>query len=136
MLAALRSLVDWMGSDPLYVDEMVERMGSIIEDYGPNVLLRPFDPMFSTVNIVRCLDPATSAPTNTPAHLILTPVEPPPLKSLSEAFGEYREVPMRSPFPPRVIFYLDMLGSPYTVALIAEVQDGKATHITLRRDKR
>jgi hypothetical protein len=136
MFAALQSFVEWMGSDPLFVDEMIDKIGVIIEDYGPNALLKPRDSLFSAAEIVRCPGSTSLVPNNTPSHIILTPAEPPAIETLMQAFGEYQKLPNRKPFPPRVIFYLDLPGCPYTVALIAEVRQGLATKIILRRDKR
>jgi len=135
MLAALQSFVEWMGSDPLFVDEMIDKIGVIVEDYGPNVLLKPHDPLFNAADIVRRLGPTAKA-TNTPSHILLTPAEPPAIEAMVQAFGEYRKLPNRKPFPPRVIFSLDLPDKPYTVAMIAEVKRGHATKITLLRERR
>ncbi len=136
MLPALQAYVNWMGSEPLFVDEMVAKIGTVIEDYGPNVLLKPEDPLFDQVDIVRALNATSSGPANTPAHVILTPAEPPALADLIPAFGAYQELPNRRPFPPRVIFQVNPPGSQYTIAMIVEVRQNHAARITLRRDQR
>jgi hypothetical protein len=136
MLAALQALAALLARDPLTVDETVEQLGTVTHDYGVNVLLMPRDPLFKEANVVRGIDPATHRQSDTPAHVEVTPVEPPAVETLAEAFGTYRRVPGEEKTPNKVIFYLDMPGQPCTVALIAAVKKGRAVKITLRRDRR
>lgn len=136
MLAALQALASLLARDPLTVDEVVEQLGTVTHDYGGNVLLKPRNPLFKEASVVRGIDSATLEPSNTPAHVTLTPVEPPSVNTLAQMFGAYRHIPAREKIAPQVIFYLDMPGQPYAVALIAEVREERAVKITLRRDRR
>ena len=137
MLAALRELASVLARDPLTVDDVIAHLGgTVTHDYGANVVLAPRDPAFREASIVRGLDVATRQQSTAPAHVDLTPAELPTIETLAHAFGTYTEIPGEEKVPPQVIFYLDMPGQPYTVALIAEVKHGHAVRLTLRRDRR
>jgi len=136
MLAALQTLASLLARDPLTVDHVIEQLGTVTHDYGGNVLLAPRDPLFKEANVVREIDLTTLEPSNTPAHVTLTPVEPPSVETLAQTLGTYAQIPAKEKIPPQVIFYLDMPGQPYTIVLIAVVKEDRAVKITLRRDIR
>jgi hypothetical protein len=136
MVEELESIAALLARDPLTVRQVVERLGTATIDYGSNVLVAPNNPLFREANVVRQLDRATFHPIDVPDHVYLTPAEPTPVVELSHAFGTYREVPSLHEDPPELIFYLEMRGQPYAVALIARVQGEHAIEITLRRDMR
>lgn len=136
MIPALRALASLLAADPLTVNEVSDQLGTVTHDFGANVMLAPRDPLFKEASVVRGIDPTTLKPSPTPAHVTLTPAEPPALETLTQAFGPATRVPAEEKIPPQAIFYLEMPGQPYTVALIAEVQQRRVTRITLRRDQR
>jgi hypothetical protein len=137
MIAALEALAALLARDPLTVDDVIAHLGPARHDYGANVVLAPRDPSFTEANVMRDLDSAARKHTATPALVTLTPAEPPAVKTLAEHFGPYHTIPAEDKgIPPQVIFYLDQPGQPRAVALIAEVRDGRAARITLRRDQR
>lgn len=136
MIEELESIAALLARDPLTVRQVVERLGTATMDYGSNVLVAPSSPLFREANVVRQVDRTTFHPIDVPDHVYLTPAEPAPIAELSGAFGTYQEVPSVHEDPPELIFYLEMRGQPYAVALIARVQDERATEITLRRDVR
>jgi hypothetical protein len=136
MVEDLESIATLLARDPLTVRQVVERLGTVITDYGSNVLVAPSSPLFREANIVRQVDRTTFDPIDVPAHIYLTPAEPPLMDELASAFGTYREVPSLHEDPPELIFYLEMRGQPYAVALIARVQGDRAIELTLRRDIR
>jgi hypothetical protein len=136
MLAALQALASMLARDPLTVNQVVEELGTVTHDYGANVLLTPHDPLFKEASVVRGIDLTSFEPTDTPAHVALTPVEPPTLETLIRTFGTHTRIPAEEKIPPQVIFYLDMPSQPCTVALIARIRKGRAVTLTLRRDRR
>lgn len=134
MLAALQALAALLARDPLTVDDLIEYLGTVMQDYGANVVLRPRESAFQEASIVRGVKAVGFGPSTVPAHVTLTPVEPPTVETLAQAFGTYTRIPAEAKVPPQVIFYLDLPGQPRSVALIAEVKQGRAVRITLRRD--
>lgn len=136
MIEELESIAALLARDPLTAGQVVERLGTVTTDYGSNVLVAPSSPLFREANVVRQVDRTTFHPIDVPDHVYLTPATPTPIAELSEAFGTYREVPSLHEDPPELIFYLEMRGQPYAVALIARVQAECAVEITLRRDMR
>ena len=136
MVAALRAVASLLAGEPLTVDQVIDHLGAVTRDYGGNVLLAPREPGFRQASVVRAVDPSTGSPTPTPAYVALTPLAPPPLTALTDAFGPFRRVPATGSIPERAMFALPTPGSPSAVTLIAEVEQGRATRITLRRDPR
>jgi|WetSurMetagenome_2_1015567.scaffolds.fasta_scaffold125405_1 hypothetical protein len=136
MIAVLQELASLLARDSLTVDQIIAKLGTVLHDYGSNILVTTSNLLFKEANVVREINLATLEPSNAPAHVILTPAEPVSLKILARAFGEYKNVPAKEKIPSKVIFYLEMPGQPYSVALIAEVENSRALKITLRRDVR
>ncbi len=136
MLAAIKELAYFLAGEPLTADQIIEQLGKVIQDFGGNVTIQPRDPFFKTAGLVRELDPATLKSTNRPALISLAPTDPLTLKSLAGAFGPYQQIPAEDRVPPQVIFYLDLPGRPYTVALIGEVKGNRVVRLMLRRDIR
>jgi hypothetical protein len=136
MLAALQRLISLLASDPLTVDQVVGALGAVSQDHGASVAVMPADPLFEEAIVARAIDLTTRQPSDVPALVRLTPAEPPSLESLADAFGPYREIPPEDRGQlPQAIFYLRLPEGPCLVALIAEVREGQAVSITLRRDK-
>ena len=136
MLAALQELISLLASDPLTVQQVAGRLGEVAEDLVASLAVTPAVPIFQEVIIARSIDLTTREPTDVPAFVRLVPAEPPSLETLSEAFGPYREIPPQDlDRLPQAIFYLQLPEGPCLIALIAEVSDGQAVSITLRRDK-
>jgi hypothetical protein len=136
MLSAVKELASFLASDPLTVDQVIKHLGSLTQDYGSNVTIKPRDPKFKEAEVVREIGQTTLKSSNRPAFLSLTPVEPPTLVSLAAMFGPYKKIAAEEKNPAQVIFYLDQPGKPYTVALIGEIKADKVVRITLRRDVR
>jgi hypothetical protein len=134
MDAALQALALLLAREAVTVDEVVAHLGSVTHDYGANLLIAPRDASFTEANLVRGLDPATRHAADVPAHVEITPAEPPTIEALSRTFGTPVAVPAEERVPPRAIFYLDLPGQPRGVALIAHVKEGRAVRLTLRRD--
>jgi hypothetical protein len=137
MLAALQELISLLASDPLTVQQVAGRLGEVAEDLVASLAVTPAGPDLEEVIIARSIDLTTREPTDVPAFVRLVPAEPPSLETLSEAFGPYREIPPQDlDRLPQAIFYLQLPPEgPCLIALIAEVSDGQAVSITLRRDK-
>jgi hypothetical protein len=136
MLEKIKELALFLAVDPLTADQVIEHLGKVVQDFGGNVTIQPRDPFFKTAGLVRELDMTTLKTTNRPAAVILTPTDPLTLKSLTVAFGPYQQIPAEERVPPQVIFYLDLPGRPYTVALIGEVKGNRVVRLSLRRDIR
>ena len=136
LIEELESIATLLADDPLTARQVVERLGTVSEDYGSNVLVAPGSPLFREANVVRDVDRTTFDPVDIPDHLYLTPTVPPLVDALTAAFGMYDEVPSLHGEPPELIFYLEMRGQPYAAALIARVQDDRAVELVLRRDIR
>ena len=136
MLATLQELISLLASDPLTVDQVVAALGTVADDYGVSLAVAPADPLFQEVIVARGVDLETRLPSDEPAFVRLTPAEPPSLETLAEAFGPYREIPREGRDRlPQAIFYLQPPEGRCLVALIAEVSEGQAVSITVRRDK-
>jgi hypothetical protein len=136
MLAALQELVSLLASDPLTVQQVAEKLGTVAEDLVASLAVAPADPSFKEVIVARAIDLTTRQPSDVPALVRLVPAEPPSVEALAEAFGPYREIPPQDlDRLPQAIFYLQLPEGPCLIALIAEVREGQAVSITLRRDK-
>jgi hypothetical protein len=136
MLAEIKELVSFLAGDPLTADQVITRLGTMIQDHGGNVSIKPRNPLFKEADVIREIDLKTLKPSNRPAHVSLTPVDPPALDSLTKAFGAYKLIPAEEKSLPQVIFYLDQPKRPYTVALIGELKGKRVVRIILRRDIR
>lgn len=135
MLAALQKLISLLVSDPLTADKVALQLGTVVEDLGASLAVTPANPLFRDAIVARGIDLTTREPSNVPALVRLTLVDPPPLETLGTVFGSYREVPPEDRGQlPKVIFYIQPPEGPCLIALIAEVRDGRAVTITLRRD--
>jgi hypothetical protein len=136
MLAALQEMVSLLASDPLTVQQVAAKLGVVAEDLGASLAVAPADPLFEEVIVARGIDLATRLPSDEPAFVRLVPADPPSLETLAAAFGSYREIPPEDRGQlPQAIFYLQPPEGPCLVALIAEVREGQAVSITLRRDR-
>ena len=136
MLAALQELIALLASDPLTAQEAAAALGKVAEDLVASLAVTPAGPHFQEVIVARAIDLTTREPTDVPAFVRLVPSDPPSLETLAEAFGPYREIPQQDLDQlPQAIFYLQLPEGPCLIALIAEVSDGQAVSITLRRDK-
>ncbi len=136
MLAEIKELVSFLASDPLTADQVIKHLGSVTQDHGSNVTIKPRDPEFKEAGVVREIGQTDLKTSNRPALVSLTPIEPPTLVSLAAKFGPYKKIAAEEKNPAQVIFYLDQPGKPYTVALIGEVKADRVVRITLRRDVR
>lgn len=136
MVEELLSLASLLARDPLMVSEVIAHIGSVIHDYESNVLIEPSDSQFSEAHVVRNIDLETFEPIDTPSHVVLMLAEPIEVEDLTQAFGKYDRFEAEEKVPPQLIFYLDMTGQPYSVALIADVEVDRVIEITVRRDKR
>ncbi len=135
-LKSLKALTEYLARDPLTVGDVAGRLGKTGKDYGASVDVTPGDPLYRSASIVRRVDQATGDPSGEPAHVTLTPADPPTVEELAREFGAYERVPAEGKIPERAIFYLDAPGRPYRVALIAQLQQGRAVRLILRRDRR
>lgn len=138
MIDLLRELGTLMARDRLTVDELVARLGRVAEDYGSNLLIETHNPLLGAADLVREVDQRTLAPSTSPAHLELTPAEPPTLGVLEAAFGPALEIPAEDKGQlPQAIFERPIAaGRAYETVLIAAVDDGRVLSLILRRDPR
>lgn len=136
MIAEIQAIICLLASDPLTVDTVVRKLGTVTDNYSGNVLIKPYDPQFKEANVVREIDQTTGKHLNIPSLVDLTPLDPPKVETLVQAFGAYKRAAPNRHLPPRIIFYLNMSGRPYTITLIADIKDDRAVLIGLRRDKR
>lgn len=136
MLAKVRELVSLLASDPLTVKDVAATLGTIARDDGGTVEVAPADPSLQEVTVARGIDIATRTRSDEPGFVWMVPTEALTLSSLAEAFGSYREIPREERDRlPQAIFYIKQTAAPCLVTLIADVRDGEAVSLTLRRDK-
>lgn len=137
MIAEIQAIACLLASEPLTMDEFVGKFGTVTHDYGVNVLVKPDDPQFKEVSVGRDVDFTTRKPLNTPEDIDITPLKPPTVEALVQAFGPYKKtLTLHYTSPPRIRFYLNMSDRPYRVVMGADIRDGRAIRIRLRREKR
>jgi hypothetical protein len=136
MIAEIQAIMCLLASDPLTVDTVVRKLGTVTDNYSGNVLIKPYDPQFKEASVVREIDQTTGKHLNIPSLVDLTPVNPPKVETLVQAFGAYKRGAPNRHLPPRINFYLDMPGHPYKIVLGADIKGNHAIRIILRRDKR
>ena len=136
MIELLRELATLLARDPLTVDDVVERLGPVVQDTDYNLLIDPRNPLLGGVNLVRLMDQHTLEPGETPAFLELTPAEPLALGSLEQMFGVSKTIwPDHEEELPQAIFEQPVATSlSHETVLIAAVDDGRVLSLTLRRD--
>jgi hypothetical protein len=113
------------------LNDLLPGLGSIIETYPDNTLVRPLDPRFSEINVTRRYR------SEQVSHVDLVLLEPFPLDELEAAFGPYAvAVPDHPGHPNQAIFSIRQPSQPSDVALIATLDraGATATVLTLRRD--
>ena len=131
MIATLRELAATLAAEDVTVDELVAALGGEPVDLIGNVVVdEPALDGVSRANVVRGLTGEA------PAHVTLELLTPVAEGALTAAFGRPAEVtPERTGAPNRFLYDLELPDGPFTIALLASVDDGGgARRITLRRD--
>jgi hypothetical protein len=138
MLDELAELIGFLTRDGITVEDVVARVGPVIEDPGIplEMQLSPQLPGVATAALARYPD------SGLPYLLKLTPSPGTPLTLgvLRHRFGDYKVAYGRHGLPPAALFYLEP-GPRWRIVLMAETSPGSAPNedslvaeITLRRD--
>ncbi len=142
MIETLWEICQVLSTAPLSAQEVAQRLGKILQNPDGNapIIIQPNNVSFKEAMIVREMD------TNEPASVEFTLSKPGELSlsALRDRFGNYSITPkIHFNSPIKVLFYVDITGSPYTCAIIAQIQpgdqeldDGLLTAVTIRRDIR
>jgi hypothetical protein len=123
----LNALCMLLSDEPLNMYTLATSLGDVTAEYKYVVKVRPADEEFAEVNVARQVD------SEEVAHVDLSLSEPLPLKHLVNAFGEYEPLPPIPNEPEYVVFYVQRTERLHRVAMIATVQQGDVSDITLRR---
>jgi hypothetical protein len=131
MLESVRTLADLLAQDGVTVKDLVTHLGGESDDTGANVLVDPTGlPGVVRADVVR----ARAGP-DVPAHLELELEEPEPLEPLESILGRpVRVEPDHRGQPVRLVYPIPLVDGSRQVTLIANVDDGGARTLTLRRD--
>jgi uncharacterized protein (DUF736 family) len=142
MIDTIQKTCKILSSAPLTVQEVANKLGTLVQDQGgdSSLVVRLDDKDFSTALVARRFH------SQEPAHVQLTLTKPSRLtvEDLRRAFGVWSELPsMNWNAPQEIIFYVDLLGTPRTCAIIAGIEpgeqgleDGTVMTLSVRRDVR
>ena len=123
----LRSLITDLSSQTTESD-LIERFGTVKQNYAGSVHVTPADKHFSHISLVR------SAQTDDIAHVRLELTDNIPLSNLSATFGDYQSIDSGHGEPKTVMFQTTTTDTPYHIVMLVEIEDDNVTAITLRRD--
>ncbi len=139
MIDLIRELVRFLSQDALSVDDVVGRVGPIVNDPGGlmPIELRPILSNVRAANLGR--DPDNGLPYV--LTIELTPGAGLTAATLQQEFGVYQRLRTDRGQPPEIILYPAEIGSRWKIALIADLQstaasldDQPVTSLSLRRD--
>jgi hypothetical protein len=139
MIDQIRELVRFLSRDSLSVEDVVGRVGPVINDPGG---LMPVE-LQPVLDGVRAANLGRNSDNGLPYVLTLelTPGSGLTAATLRQAFGDYKRLRTERGQPPEIIFYPPPVGSRWKVALIAdlrsvaaELDDQPVTGLSLRRD--
>ena len=138
MIDELLDLGRFLSRDPLTMDQVIARIGPVIDDGGRDRAweLRPSDPRWRSAKVA--LDPATGAP----FVLELAPAWALTVAALRARVGNYQALRGHEDLPRQLLFQLPDAGLPYRAALIASLDDSASLDdarvilVGLRRDPR
>lgn len=130
IIAMLRELAATLAAEDVTVDEFVAALGAEPVDLIGNVVVdEPALDGVARANVVKDLTGEA------PAHVTLDLLSPVAKGALTAAFGRPTELaPEPTGAPTRFLYDLELLDGPFTIALLASVDDAGARRITLRRD--
>lgn len=140
MIDLIRELVGFLSQDPLSVEDVVVRVGPIVNDPGGlmPIELRPTLANVRAANLGR--DPDNGLPYV--LTIELTPGAGLTAATLRQAFGEYQRLRTDRGQPPEIIFYPAASESGWNVAVLATLQsalepfdDQIVASLSLRRDR-
>jgi hypothetical protein len=131
MLESVRTLADLLAQDRVTVMDLVARLGGESDDTGANVLVDPT----ALPGVVRADVVRARAGVDVPAHLELELEEPEPLEPLESILGRpVRVYPDHRGQPVQLVYPIPLVDRSRQITLIANVADGGARILILRRD--
>jgi len=131
MLESVRTLADLLAQDGVTVEDLVTRLGGESDDTGANVLVNPTGlPGVTRADVVRARPGV-----DVPAHLELELEEPEPLQPLEAILGQPARIhPDHRGHPVQLVYPIPLVDGSRQITLIAELADGGARTLILRRD--
>ncbi|KXK21918.1 MAG: hypothetical protein UZ15_CFX003001194 [Chloroflexi bacterium OLB15] len=135
MNQTITKLLKQLTQEGVSTAEVAETIGSIEAAGGAHTAMKvmPADTAFGSAEI----SPGGAADTPYTVTLALSSGKALSLKDFEKAYGESHFVPrMRPGQKPRVAFYYEPEGAPYSVAIFASHEDDNVISVLLRRDKR
>jgi hypothetical protein len=131
MLESVRTLADLLAQDGVTVEDLVTRLGGESNDTGANVLVDPTGlPGVMRADVVR-VRPGVEIP----AHLKLELEEPEPIQPLEAILGHPARIhPDHPGHPVQLVYPTPLVDGSRQIKLIAELADGSARTLILRRD--
>ncbi|HLP91515.1 MAG TPA: hypothetical protein VK184_23390 [Nostocaceae cyanobacterium] len=136
MIAELQAIASFMASQPLTVGAAVKEFGTVQEDYYANVIVKPYNPLFQEINIVRRISRDTGKHTDFISSIDFKPVNPPTVETLVQAFGNYKRGMPRIKLPLNIVFRLDLPDKPYKISMIVGVKNNQAVTISMLPQKK
>lgn len=139
MIDLIRELVRFLSQDSLSIEDVVGRVGPIVNDPGGlmPIELQPVLAGVRAANLGR--NPDNGLPYVLTIELM--PGSGLTAATLRQALGDYKRLRTDRDRPPEIIFYPPAVGSRWKVAVIAELQsasvaleDQPVTSLSLRRD--
>lgn len=142
MIETIRKTCEILSSDPLTVQDVAKKLGTLVQDQGGDLslIVQPDDKDFTNALIARRYH------SQEPAFVQLSMADRGKLsvEDLRKSFGAWSKLPsVNWNTPDQIILYVDLPGTPRTCALIADVEpgvqgleDGSVLALTVRRDIR
>lgn len=139
MVDMVRELVDFLSQEPLTIDDVIARVGTLVRDPGVPmpIELRP------TLVGVRSAKLARYPDSGLPYTLMLEPDSDarPTAAELKTVIGDYHQTLTHSGRPVELVFYPPAGGSPWRVVVLAQLAETDGAieavpidSITFRRD--
>jgi|GEM_PF-5574246 len=128
-IQALQNLIDYLASDRLTVEMIVNHLGSIEESHAGSIHIQPNIDDFSLISVVRAVDSIY------PSHLRVTLRQPIAISELTQTFGDPRSITMEEGEPYAILYDIGLSNTTYNITLLAELDAEKlVTTIILRLD--
>jgi hypothetical protein len=139
MIELIREMIGFLSREPLTVEDVAARVGSVTEDAGGSIPIR-IRPGIAGIELARLMrDPDSGLPDA--LEFEFAPDMRPPVKALREALGDYRQTLTHRGRPHEILFHPPAAGTHWKIVLIAsliehggEIDESSAARLVFRRD--
>lgn len=126
----LREILEEAEKEVVTAEAIAEKFGTVMQNFGPNMWVKPNDETFSEMNVTRTVDRKSLH------SVILTLAKPLPLTDFLAAYPDAEEYIGDDDSPNQYGVTIDGGASPYIVRLFANTRLDSVTGYTLLRDIR